>query len=111
LPKNKTISQLKVKLHPDHPGVFLRDVLSKFNLTVVDAAISLRVSRQMISRILCQQSCISPSMALRLNKLFGIDSRKWLDMQCDYDIWHTERKLKNEIKRIPTLSTSNPLKL
>ena len=57
---------------PTHPGVVLRDtVLPAIRMTVKDAAAELRVSRQMLHRILGGEVSISPQMAVRLGKFCG----------------------------------------
>jgi addiction module HigA family antidote len=64
---------------PSHPGALLReDVLPALGLSVTDAAEHLRVSRQMLHRVLSEESAVSPEMALRLGKLCGDGPRIWL---------------------------------
>jgi addiction module HigA family antidote len=98
---------MKSKTIPPHPGAFLREnLLPSFNLTVSSVAKYLHVSRQMLSKILSQQSSVTPYMAVKLGKLFGYEPRYFLDMQAAYDLWHAEHELKDEIKSIPNLAKS-----
>jgi antitoxin HigA-1 len=90
------------KMKPTHPGVILRlDVLSALNLTVSEAARQLGVSRQMLHSILTERSAVSPEMAVRLGRFCGNGAGFWLRMQTAYDLWHAERKLRDEIHKIP----------
>lgn len=91
------------KVPPVHPGEILRvDVLPALDMTVSDAARGLRVSRQTLHRILSGTMSVSPEMAVRLGKFCGNGPGLWLRMQVAYDLWHTERRMRGEIKRIPT---------
>lgn len=91
------------KIAPIHPGEILReDVLPALGMTVSDAARELRISRQTLHRILSGTMAVSPEMAVRLGKFCGNGSGLWLRMQAAYDLWHSERRMKDEIKRIPT---------
>jgi addiction module HigA family antidote len=87
---------------PIHPGEYLReDVLPELEVTVSDAARQLRVTRQTLHRILSGRSGISPEMAVRLGKFCGTGASIWLSMQHAHDLWHAERRLQDELKKIP----------
>lgn len=89
-------------MEPAHPGSILReDVLPALGLTVSEAARQLRVSRQMLHSILSERSAISPEMAIRLGRFCGNGPGLWLRMQTEHDLWHAERKLHDEVERIP----------
>ncbi|GAB0119681.1 HigA family addiction module antitoxin [Acidisoma sp. 7E03] len=92
---------------PSHPGEILReDVLPALGLSVSAAAEHLLVSRQMLHRILAEESAVSPEMAVRLGKLCGDGPRIWLAMQQAHDLWQAERDLAGVIETIPTLSAA-----
>ncbi len=85
-----------------HPGSILReDVLPALELTVAEAARQLRISRQMLHSILAERSAISPEMAVRLGRFCGNGAGFWLRMQAAHDLWHAERKLRAEVRKIP----------
>jgi addiction module HigA family antidote len=91
------------KVSPVHPGEILReDVLPALDMTVSGAARELRVSRQTLHRILSGAMAVSPEMAIRLGKFCGNGPGLWLRMQAAYDLWHTELRMRDEVKRIPT---------
>lgn len=87
---------------PTHPGAILReDVLPALGLSVAEAARQLRVSRQMLHSILAERAAVSPEMAVRLGKFCGNGAGFWLRMQAAHDLWHAERKLRDEVRQIP----------
>ena len=86
---------------PIHPGEILReDVLPALGLSVSEAARRLGVSRQQLHRVLAGTHPITAEMALRIGKLAANGPGLWLRMQQAYDLWHLERRLKNELARI-----------
>ncbi len=90
------------EMEPAHPGAILRgDVLPALNLAVAETARQLGVSRQMLHSILAERSAVSPEMAVRLGKFCGNGAGFWLRLQTAHDLWHAERKLREEIKKIP----------
>ena len=87
---------------PTHPGEILReDVLPALRLSVSEAARQLRVTRQTLHRVLAGKSGVSPEMAVRLGKFCGNGPGIWLRMQQNYDLWHAERRLSQELEKIP----------
>ena len=87
---------------PTHPGVIFReDVLPALGLSISEAARQLRVSRQTLHRVLAGGSAVSPEMAVRLGKFCGNGAGLWLRMQEAFDLWHAERRLAEELDKIP----------
>jgi len=90
-----------LKRAPIHPGEVLRDdVLPELELTVSEAARRLGVSRQQLHRILGCTHPITVEMALRIGRLAGNGPGLWLRMQQNFDLWHVEQDLKDELKMI-----------
>jgi addiction module HigA family antidote len=91
------------KVVPARPGEILRqDVLPALDMSVAEAAQALNVSRQTLHRILAGTMAVSPEMAVRLGKFCGNGPELWLRMQAAYDLWHAEKRLRAEVKRIHT---------
>lgn len=87
---------------PTYPGEMLRDdVLPALKLSVTAAARQLRITRQTLHRILSGEAAITPEMAVRLGRFCGNGPELWLRMQQNYDLWHAERRLQSEVKKIP----------
>jgi antitoxin HigA-1 len=92
---------------PIHPGEILREeFLPDFGLSVSTLAVALGVSRQSVNELLRERRALSPSMALRLSKLFGNSAEFWLNLQRSVDLWTAERALKAEGARIKRLQVA-----
>ena len=91
---------------PTHPGELLReDVIPATGKTRSEIAALLGISRQHLYDILNERKPVSPTVAVRLGKLFGDGAGVWARMQSAYDTWHAERELAGELRSIPTLKT------
>lgn len=78
--------QLNVKMTPSHPGEFIRaEVIEELGLTVTRAAEILGVRRATLSDLLNGSASLSPEMALRVEKAFGVSMDLLLRMQAWYD--------------------------
>jgi len=92
---------------PVHPGEILKeDVLPALELSVSEAARQLRISRQTLHRILKGTHGVTPEMAIRLGKFCGNGPGLWLRMQQGYDLWHAERRLGDELDKIPAYAAA-----
>lgn len=71
---------------PPHPGEFVRtEIIEPRDLTVVEAAAALGVSRPALSAFLNGRSDLSGAMALRIERAFGVNVEQLMRMQADYD--------------------------
>ena len=87
-----------------HPGEILReDFIPDYGLSVVKLASSLGVSRQSINELLRECRAVSPTMALRLSRLFDNIPEFWLNAQRAIDLWESEKESKKDISRIKPL--------
>lgn len=83
---------------PVHPGSFVKsEIIEPLDLTVTAAAKALGVTRATLSTLLNEHTSLSPEMALRIEKAFGVSMDTLMRMQNSYDIVMT-RKRENEIK-------------
>lgn len=74
-------------LNPPHPGEFVKtEVIGPLGLSVVAAAKVLGVSRPTLSTFLNGHSNLSGTMALRIEKGFGVKMDTLMRMQASYDI-------------------------
>lgn len=77
---------VKVGMKPPHPGEFVREeVLVPLNLSITKAAEILDVRRATLSNLINEKASLSPEMALRIEKAFGLDMDTMLRMQAWYD--------------------------
>jgi addiction module HigA family antidote len=81
---------MAIQLHPSlyvHPGRWLAsEIVGAHGLTVSDAASRLHVTRQALSTLLNGRADLSPIMAIRFEKVFGVDAETLLRMQLSWDI-------------------------
>ena len=63
-----------------HPGTYVRRNIIPIGLSVIDATERLGIGRPALSSFLNERSSLSPNLALRLERAFGADRKKLLDM-------------------------------
>jgi addiction module HigA family antidote len=84
-------SGIKVSMTPSHPGEFIRaEIIEELGLTVSKAAEILGVRRAMLSDLLHCKAALSPEMALRIEKAFGVSMDTLLRMQA----WHDASRMR-----------------
>ena len=83
---------IEVRMTPSHPGEFVRiEVIEDLDrLTVTKAAEVLGVRRATLSMLLNGNAALSPEMALRIEKAFGVDMDMLLRMQA----WHDAARMR-----------------
>jgi antitoxin HigA-1 len=92
---------------PAHPGGFMKhEIIEPHGLSVTDAARVLGLTRPALSALLNECATLSPEMALRLEKAFGVPMETLVRMQTSYDIAQA-RKREGEID--VTRFTGNPM--
>jgi len=95
------------EIPPTHPGEALReDFMPDYGLTTTSLADALGVSRQTVNEILRERRAISPSMALRLSRLFGNSPEFWLNAQNARDIWESRQRYQKELDNIQPLDAA-----
>jgi addiction module HigA family antidote len=101
----QNIGRRQVK--PTHPGEMLsKDFMPDYGLTTADLAKKIGVSRQTVNEVLRKRRSITPSMALRLSRLFGNTPEFWLNAQRAVDLWIEQNKNKRTLKKIKTLKAA-----
>ena len=79
---------LLVARKPTHPGEMLREeLMPDFGISVAELAQRLHVSRQSVNELVRERRAVSPSMAIRLGRLFGTTPQYWMNLQRNVDIW------------------------
>ena len=78
---------------PAHPGGFVKhEVLKPHGLSVTEAAEVLGVTRPALSALLNERAHLSPEMALRIEKAFGVSMETLMRMQNSYDIAQARKR-------------------
>jgi addiction module HigA family antidote len=84
-----------------HPGPFIwSEVIQPHGLSVTEAAMALGVTRPALSKLLNGRARLSPEMALRIEKAFGVAMDTLMRMQGSYDIAEA-RKNEKMIQVLP----------
>ncbi|MDE0059351.1 MAG: HigA family addiction module antitoxin [Defluviicoccus sp.] len=79
--------------NPAHPGGFVKsEIVEALGLSVTDAAEALGVTRPALSALLNERARLSPEMALRIEKVFGVSMDTLLRMQTSHDIARIRRR-------------------
>jgi addiction module HigA family antidote len=100
MPTNPLLKGLKSM----HPGEHLReDILPALGKSKTEIAALLGVSRQTLYEVLSEKKPITANLALRIAKLVGGSAQIWLSMQQAFDLEETERKIRDDLRKIPHL--------
>ncbi len=77
---------IEVRMTPPHPGDFIRiEIVQELELSVDEAAHALGTDPSVLSEVLSCRSSLSPELALRIEKAFGVGMDMLLRMQAWYD--------------------------
>jgi antitoxin HigA-1 len=92
-----TKQTIKIGMAPPHPGAFIREeILDELHLSISDAADALGVRRATLSDLVNGSAALSPEMALRIEKAFGIDMEVLLRLQ----VWHDANAMRQRAAEI-----------
>lgn len=88
--------------NPPHPGKFIRRTyIEPHSLSARKVATHLGVASSTFSRLIAEQTKVTPDMAIRLSKVLGRSPQSWLQMQMNYDLWQAEQTKPHEnLKRL-----------
>ncbi len=88
-----TEAPLTIGMMPSHPGAIVREeILAPLHLNVTKAAKALGVRRATLSDLVNEKAALSPEMALRIEKAFGVSMDMMLRIQTDWDIAITRQR-------------------
>jgi antitoxin HigA-1 len=84
--------------NPAHPGGFVKsEIIEPLDLSVTDAARALGVTRPALSALLNERAHLSPEMALRIEKAFGVSMDTLMRMQNSFDIAQTRKRERGDL--------------
>lgn len=87
------MKNVEIAMHsPSHIGEFVREIVEGHDLNVSSAARVLGVTRQTLSILLNCHGGLSPDMALRLEKAFGVRMDTLLKMQTAWEIAEARKR-------------------
>ena len=98
----------RIGMAPSSPGEFVREeILDNLGLSVTTAAEALGVRRATLSDFVNGNAALSPEMALRIEKAFGVDMAMLLRMQAWHDAYSMRRRA-GEIDVKPFRRSADP---
>ena len=83
---------IKIGMKAVHPGGFIRRSVIPDDLSITAAAEALGVGRPALSNLLNGKASLSPEMALRIEKAFGVKMDTLLRMQTRYDTYRIRQR-------------------
>jgi addiction module HigA family antidote len=97
---------MAIKLHESfaiHPGPWLlEEIVKPYGMTVSSAAEHLKVTRPALSRVLNGRAALTPGMAIRFEKAFGISAATMLRMQSAHDLAQAKHEAASiNVTRVP----------
>ncbi len=78
---------LPTQRRPTPPGVFLRQMLDEYQISITDFAEHIGVSRVRLSEIVHNKRNITPDTARRIAAGFGMSPQFWLNCQHTLNMW------------------------
>jgi addiction module HigA family antidote len=79
--------------NPAHPGGFVKlEIIEPLGLSVTGAALALGITRATLSTFLNERADLSPDMAIRIDKAFGVPMETLMRMQNSYDIAQAHKR-------------------
>ncbi len=96
---------------PTHPGkMLLEEFLKPLGMSQVELADRIGVSFPRVNELVHGKRGITPDTALRLERLFGLEAKFWLNLQLAWDLYHAAHapaaKAIRKIRRLPALTTT-----
>jgi addiction module HigA family antidote len=86
---------------PTHPGeMLLEEFLNPMEMSQDNLAIAIRVPYPIINDIINKKRDITPNIALRLAKFFGVSEDFWINLQLRWDLYHAKQSEKVELQLI-----------
>lgn len=93
------------KINPAHPGRVLKNQFMKpYGTSNYKLAQAMAISESHIGRLVNGKASITADIAKRLEIVFGMSARTWLNMQSGYDLLMLEategKKLAKSVRRL-----------
>lgn len=81
--------RIPMNREPSHPGeVLSQEFLAPMGLTQAQLAEAIHVPDQYIRELVEAERGVTPSLALRLARYFGVSEGFWLNLQLRWDLFH-----------------------
>ena len=87
---------------PIHPGIILGEELGEIGISAAELARQLKIPTNRITQIIAGRRNVTADTALRLGKWFGTSAIFWLNLQKSYELRLAQKKIGNELNKIPS---------
>ncbi len=88
-----SLKPIKKGMMPAPPGEFIREeILLPLGLSISKAARAMKMRRATLSEIVNDKTRLTPDVALRLEKAFGVSMELLLRMQASYEVAQTRQR-------------------
>ncbi len=92
---------------PTHPGEMLQaEFLSPLGLTQRELAEAIRIPYRNINELINGHRSVTPVIAVRLAKYFGLSADFWMNLQLRWDLYHVRKAEAETLKRIRPYATA-----
>lgn len=94
---------IRVPTHrvPTHPGEMLLDeFLVPMNLTQKELAQAIHVAYSKLNELVNGRRGMTPILALRLAKFFGMSADFWMNLQLRWDLYHAQQAEGKHLEKI-----------
>lgn len=79
--------------NPTHPGEIIREeTLPHFKMTISAAARVLHHDRASLHKVLQGQAALTPELALKIEKAFGVDAGLMLNVQANWELARARKR-------------------
>ncbi len=86
---------------PTHPGEMLEaEFLNPLGLTQRKLAEAVMLPYRHINELVNQQRNVTPAVALRLSKYFGLSADFWMNLQLRWDLYHVRQQEAETLREI-----------
>lgn len=82
-----------------HPGYYIEEYIQETGLTQEDFAKRLGTTPKNISLLIRGEQSISLDIASKLSRMIGTSIKYWLNLQNEYDVLISERKMQEELNK------------
>jgi addiction module HigA family antidote len=86
--------------------MLLKEFLEPMGITEKELANQIHLSYEAINELINGTIDVSPSIALRLGKFFGVSADFWLNLQLRWDLYHTQQAEANILSTIKQYVTT-----
>ncbi len=99
--KTETMIRVPTNRPPTHPGeMLLEEFLNPMGIDESELAEVIHVPAQRIREIITEQQRVTPSIALRLAKYFGMSADFWMNLQLRWDLYQTQQAESEDLNNI-----------